>query len=157
MSQFDGVGFTVNQIKQRGQFTLYLALRRETIQMLKGDNIVKLNLDQHIVLNEITGKRWDEKLFSKAFLKFTRRAGLRSEAKEPEKIKDKRTFHDIRRTALSEMGNTGATNAEIVSYSGHNIASGVISDYVKPDKEASRRAFIKRFPEEVKNNENKSS
>ena len=137
--QFDGSGFTVDQIKRRGRFTIYTALRQSTINLLTETNVVQINKNAHIIINEMTKQPWNEKLFSKAYLKFTRRAGLEG-----------RTFHDIRRTALSEMGNTGATNAEIVSFSGHNIASETISDYVKPNKDASKRAFIKRFPNENK-------
>ncbi|MDP7423836.1 MAG: hypothetical protein QF394_00270 [Rhodospirillales bacterium] len=50
----------------------------------------------------------------------------------------------IRRTALTEMGNRSATNVEITTFSGHDIASNVLSDYVKPDREAALNAFNKR-------------
>jgi len=36
-----------------------------------------------------------------------------------------------------------------VSFSGHNISSETISDYVKANKDASKRAFIKKFRNEI--------
>ncbi len=54
------------------------------------------------------------------------------------------TFHDLRRTALTEMGNTGASDTEIVSISGHAKDSRVIGIYVKPDRESALNAASKR-------------
>lgn len=56
-----------------------------------------------------------------------------------------RTSHDIRRTALTELGNRGATNAEIVRFSGHDINSRVLKTYVKPDRTAAENAAKKRW------------
>jgi hypothetical protein len=36
-----------------------------------------------------------------------------------------------------------------VSFSAHNIDAETISDYVTANKDASKRAFIKKFPNEV--------
>ncbi len=46
--------------------------------------------------------------------------------------------------ALSELGDRGAANSEIIPFSGHDITSRVLSNYVKPGREASRRALAKR-------------
>ena len=54
------------------------------------------------------------------------------------------TFQDLRPTALTEMGNSGSTNAEIISFSGHAINSPSLKDYVFPDKAAARRGRAKR-------------
>ena len=54
------------------------------------------------------------------------------------------TFHDLRRTALTEMENTGSTDTEIISISGHTKGSRVIGIYVKPDKQAALNAAAKR-------------
>ena len=54
------------------------------------------------------------------------------------------TIHDLRRTALSEMGDSNATNAEITSHSGYSINSKVIDVYVKPSKEAVLNVAEKR-------------
>ena len=66
------------------------------------------NINQTITTRRIvsTGRR--------LFVKFRKRAGV-----------DGRTFHDLRRSALSAIGNSGATNAEIVSFSGHKTLSDV--------------------------------
>ena len=53
------------------------------------------------------------------------------------------TFHDLRTTALTNMGNKGATMAEIVSFSGHKLNSPVLETYVKPGREAAIRALNK--------------
>jgi hypothetical protein len=42
------------------------------------------------------------------------------------------------------MGNSGSTNAEIISFSGHAINSPSLKDYVFPDKAAARRGRAKR-------------
>ena len=47
------------------------------------------------------------------------------------------------------MGNSGATNAEIVSFSGHSITSPVVDTYVRPDKETARNAANKRWKEKI--------
>ena len=46
---------------------------------------------------------------------------------------------------LSEcmVGNKGATMAEIVSFSGHKLNSPVLETYVKPGREAAKRARTK--------------
>jgi len=41
------------------------------------------------------------------------------------------------------MGNKGATMAEIVSFSGHKLNSPILETYVKPGREAARRALDK--------------
>ncbi len=54
------------------------------------------------------------------------------------------TFQDLRTTALTEMGNAGSTNVEIISFSGHKLTSPVLAGYVLPDREAARRGRAKR-------------
>ena len=56
-----------------------------------------------------------------------------------------RTFHDLRRIALSEMGDSGADNSEIVSLSGYSITSKVVDVYVQPSKKAAKHAHQKRW------------
>jgi hypothetical protein len=51
----------------------------------------------------------------------------------------------MRRSAMSAMGNSGATNTEIVSFSGHSITSPVVGTYVRPDKTTARNAANKRW------------
>ena len=49
----------------------------------------------------------------------------------------------FRTTALTNMGNKGATMAEIVSFSGNKLNSPVLETYVKPGREAAQRARTK--------------
>ena len=44
-----------------------------------------------------------------------------------------------------------------MSFSGHNIASETISDYVKTNKDASKRALIKKFPNDMEWDEKQPS
>ena len=43
------------------------------------------------------------------------------------------------------MGDAGATNSEIVSFSGHSVNSKVIDVYVQPSKKAAKHAHLKRW------------
>lgn len=55
-------------------------------------------------------------------------------------------FADLHRIALSEMGASGATSAEILTTRGHSFSSQKILDtYVVPDKAAAIRAAQKRW------------
>ena len=85
----------------------------------------------HIIVSEETGHPYPSKnAFGRIFRRYRRQAGVR----------DDLTFMDLRRTALTELGNMGATNAEIVSFSGHKLNSKVLDTYVKPDKQAAKNA-----------------
>ena len=61
------------------------------------------------------------------------------------------TFQDLRITALTELGSKSATNAEIVSFSGHTVNSPILQEYVMQTKEtalnASRKMDGKNFGE----------
>ena len=50
------------------------------------------------------------------------------------------TFQDLRTTALTELGSKSATNAEIVSFSGHAVNSPIIQEYVMQTKETALNA-----------------
>lgn len=131
--QFDGQGLAVRQIKPRGDQTeLWLPLSRETIAVM--EKMKKTST--HIIVSEETKKPYtDRNVFSRIFRRFRDRAGARSDL----------TFHDLRRTALTEFGNRGATNAEIVKFSGHDINSRVLKTYVRPDRTAAENAARKRW------------
>ena len=45
---------------------------------------------------------------------------------------------------MSTMGNFGATNTDIASFSGHNPASPVLGIYVMHDKETARNTATRR-------------
>ncbi|MBL6929735.1 MAG: tyrosine-type recombinase/integrase [Rhodospirillales bacterium] len=130
--QFDGNSLTATQIKARGDHVeLWIPLSAKTITMLNDTP----RRSTHIIISEDTGKPYtDRRVFSRIFRKFRNRVGVEG-----------RTFHDLRRTALTELGSHGATNAEIVSRSGHNINSRVLGDYVKPDRATAMNAAKKRW------------
>ena len=133
-TQFDGEGLTVKLIKKRGQEeTLWLPLSTKAMLMMDTGNVRHL-AGSRIIISEETGKPYGEEAFSRLFRKFRDRAGI-----------DGRTFHDLRRTALTELGNTHSTNAEIIKFSGHGITSPVLDDYVRPDKKITRAAAKRRW------------
>ena len=136
-AQFDGEGLTVKQIKKRGaNKDLWPPLSAETLGMLT----VTPRTSTHVIVSEETGQPYtDRNVFSRIFRKFRDRVGVKG-----------RTFHDIRRTALTELGNQGATNAEIVTLSGHDINSRVLKDYVMPDRTAALNAARKRWTNDDK-------
>ena len=130
--QYDGDGLTVKQIKPRGDRNeLYLPLSVATREILDGMD----KTSTHIVVSEETGLPYtDRRIFSRSFRRFRDRAGVSG-----------KTFQDIRRTALTELGNRGATEAEITRISGHKIGSRVIDVYVRPDRTAAISAANKRW------------
>jgi len=133
-SQFDGEGLTVRLKKKRGpDEDLWLPLSHQTLDLLDTGNVHPLP-GTNIVISEETGKSYGAEAFSRIFRKFRDRAGIKGS-----------TFHDLRRTALTELGNTGATNAQIVKFSGHDIASKALKDYIQPDKEITREAAKRRW------------
>ena len=99
----------------------------KTRTMLDGIN----KFHTHIIVNEMTAQAYkDKNAFGKVFRKVCAWAGLERNL----------TFQDLRTTALTNMGNKGATMAEIVSFSGHKMNSPVLETYVKPGREAAKRA-----------------
>ena len=128
--QYSEGGLTVTQQKKRGGKELWIPLTDKTRTMLDGIN----KFHTHIIVNEMTAQRYkDKNEFGRAFRKACRRAGLERSL----------TFHDLRTTALTNMGNKGATMAKIVSFSGHKLNSPVLETYVKPGREAAKRALDK--------------
>ena len=132
-NQFDGEAFTVQQIKERGKITLYIPLTDEVIHelevMLKGG----VN-STHIICYEGTGRPYaNGNQFNKAFRRCRDRAGVSKDVK----------FQDLRKTGITELAAKSATNAEIVSFSGHAYNSPVLQDYVMMAKETARNARAK--------------
>lgn len=139
-SQFDGEGLSVNQKKKRGGREIYTPLSPSTIERInaldkKSIYIVVAEHDGSPYLDDGTDNRIRKRMFSNSFRKCRKRAGL------PDDLQ----FMDLRRTALTEMGNSGATHTEIAAMSGHSVNSGVLHVYVRPNKEAGKRAAMKRM------------
>ncbi len=87
----------------------------------------------YIIVSEETGRPYDKNTFSRIFRKFRQRAGIEGVH-----------FHNIRRTVATELGDRGATSAEIVSITGHAMGSKAVDVYVRPGREAALRAAKKR-------------
>lgn len=127
--QYDGAGLTVTQ-KKTGK-TVYCPLSEQAIAMLNATP----KTSTYIIVSEETKQPYtDRNTFSRLFRKFARRAGVRPGL----------TFQDFRRTGMTEMGNSGSTEAEIVAISGHEPGSRVIKTYVVPGREAALRGAAKR-------------
>ena len=104
--QYSDGGLTVTQKKKRGGQELWIPLSQETRQML--DNTKRTSIN--IIVNEQTGQPYPGKdAFGKVFRKVRKWAGIERPL----------TFHDLRTTALTNLGNKGETMAEIVTFSGH--------------------------------------
>jgi integrase len=120
-------GFRVKLIKKRAGKELWIPLSQETRDMLERMD----RTSTYIIVNEETQRPYkDKNEFGRVFRKVRQRAGITRNI----------TFQDMRTTALTALGNNGATNAEIVSFSGHKVSSPTIDVYVKPDREAALRA-----------------
>ncbi|MBF0445279.1 MAG: tyrosine-type recombinase/integrase [Magnetococcales bacterium] len=138
--QFDGEGLNVNQKKKRGGRMVWVPLSKRTLAMIAKTE----KSSTYIIVSETDGKPYIDqnsetnrvrcRSFSRIFRKFRERVGIERQI----------TFQDLRRTALTEFGNKGATTAEIVSMSGHSMNSRVLDVYVKPDKIAGKNAAKKR-------------
>lgn len=121
----------VTQQKNRGNRKLILPLSRRTREMLNGIERGSVQ----IIVNEETNQPYPDRFaFSKVFRKVKSRAGLTRQL----------TFHDIRRTVLTELGAKGATNAELSAIGGHSPASPALRVYVQPTREAAVSAIRKR-------------
>ncbi|MDD9878735.1 MAG: tyrosine-type recombinase/integrase [Magnetovibrio sp.] len=141
-NQWDGKGFIGRQQKKRGGRRLYHVVSEETRAML--NDTVKTSTN--IIVCEVTGKPYVDEpdtvsqsrrnSFGRLFRKFCKRA----------KVKGK-TFHDLRRTALTEAGNSGATQTELEGMGGHAHGSKTLGVYVLPDKEAAHNVAKKRWDE----------
>ena len=108
---------------------IWVPLSKETLDLVDGLE----RMSTYIVVSEETGRPYDKNTFGRIFRKFRRRAGISNV-----------TFQDLRRTVATELGNRGATEAEIVSITGHAFGSKEVGTYVNPDREAALRAFAKR-------------
>jgi hypothetical protein len=129
--QYSQGGLTVRQKKERGDKELWLLLGKETQQMLDVANRTHV----HIIVNEETAQKYAGKdSFGKVFRKARKWAGIERNL----------TFQDLRTTALTIMGDSSATTAEIVAFSGHKFNSPVLETYVKPGREAAIRGRLKR-------------
>lgn len=138
---WDGTGFAVEQIKDRGQKQVYCPVSDETRKLV--EDAMRGRKSPYIIV-DASGRPYIDKpglkyrrrpaTFGRLFRHGCERAGVVG-----------KTFHDLRRTGLTEYGNSEATEAELSKIGGHAIGSRVIDVYVKPDKGAAITAAKRRW------------
>lgn len=126
-NQIDDGGIDITQ--QKTGKRLWVPLDEDCLAMLPKERV-----STHIIVSEETGQPYNKDNFARIFRKFCRRAG----------IPDELQFRDLRRTAATDLGNRGATESEIIAFTGHEPGSSVIRTYVKPGKQAALRGARKR-------------
>lgn len=154
LALYDGTAFVIEQQKKRGDRRLYLPVSHRSQRLIQEYVIDPLNTgnvtsiadpaDVYIVTDPKTGAHFVDPpdrrnqsrrmAFSRAWGKLRDRAGVDSG----------KWFADLRRTVLTELGNRGGTEAEIVALSGHQMGSPVIRRYVIPGEAAAKSAARKR-------------
>jgi len=90
--------------------------------------------DDPIVICESTGKGYDRRLYSK------HAATIRDQAGLPKELK----ISDLRRTGATEMAESGCTEDELRSVTGHQ-SRDVLSIYVRPTDKLAEKGIEKRF------------
>lgn len=132
--QWDGSAFVITQKKRRSGRELYQKTGPITRQVMTEAEI-EPKAGEAVILCETTGAAYQDKnAFGRIFRRFREKAGVSSELQ----------FRDIRRTMLTNLGESGATEAEISAFSGHAPGSRILATYVKPGRDAAKRAARKR-------------
>jgi len=92
------------------------------------------NWHDYMLYNERTGRPYDRRLYNVHMQK------VRKAAKLPELLK----LSDLRRTGATEMAESGCTNSELRSVTGHKSME-VLKIYVRPTAKLASQAVNKRF------------
>lgn len=92
------------------------------------------NQSEYLVLSESTNQPYDPRLFAKWFSRIRETAGL------PEELQ----MRDLRRTGATEMAESGCTEDELRSVTGHQ-SRDVLSIYVRPTVKLAASGINKRF------------
>lgn len=123
----DGV-FTIRQQKTGNVVRPPLSARlRKALKAVSRDST-------HIVVCESTGRPWTKDYFKHEFTRIRRLAKIPDE--------DAPTFHDLRRTGLTDLGDTGSTDDELRSVGG--LSRDTASIYVQPTGTMAANAVAKR-------------
>lgn len=99
------------------------------------------NPEDYVVLNEKTGREFNLTVYSKAFRRAMEASGLPSTLQ----------FRDIRRTVLTELGDSGASGEEIMAVSGHRSRQ-LLDVYVNKTMKQATNAMDKRRTMKEKSN-----
>lgn len=127
-SQWEGSGFWITQSKT-GQ-KVFAPVSPHLAAELNG--MTKEGI--YLVLSETTKRPYKRHHFAHEFARIRSLSGLAAELQ----------FRDLRRTAATELGQSGATDDEIRAVTGHRNR-GTVSVYVRPDRTMSDAAQGKRF------------
>ncbi len=118
------------QSKRGGEVTIPLA---DNVVDVLDQNLQEFGGQPYVCPHPKTLQPYSLDLVSKTFQRIRETAGL----------PDNLWMRDIRRTVISELGDSGATEAEIMSWSGHKNSKS-LEPYLKPSKIAGQNAFNKR-------------
>ena len=130
-SNFDGTSFRFIQEKTNTEVNIPGSPR-----LIKRINEIPTNRnkDEPIVVCESTSKGYDRRLYSKHASTIRNQAGLPKELK----------ISDLRRTGATEMAESGCTEDELRSVTGHQ-SRDVLSIYVRPTDKLAEKGIEKRF------------
>lgn len=126
---------------ERGGFTITQRKTKTKIAVPIGSQALRIHLDATtdkqdslvIVVSEVTKRPYKPDYFRHEFQR------IRGLAELPGDLQ----FRDLRRTAATEMGRTGATDDEIRAVTGHKTRN-VVARYVRPDATMAASAQAKR-------------
>ena len=118
------------QGKRGGEVIIPLA---NNVMDVLDQNLQEFGEQPYVAPHPKTLEPYSLELLSKTFQRIREAAGL----------PDGLWMRDIRRTVISELGDKGATEAEIMSWSGHKNSKS-LEPYLKPSKTAGQNAFNKR-------------
>lgn len=126
-SDWDGVAFTLRQSKTG------VRLRVPALPALAAMIAETPRQAVTILVNEETGRPYNSTTFRHVFRQVRDAAGLPADLQ----------FRDLRRTALTELGDAGATDDEIRAVSGHRNRN-IVGIYVVPSDRMAAAAQAKR-------------
>lgn len=126
-SAWDGTAFVIKQSKRGAR--VVVPVHPDTAARLAG-----MERRGTVVLVREDGKPWTVGALGAVLRGLRRRHGIDARL----------TIRDLRRTALTEMGGAGSTDAEIQSISGHHDRQ-MLSTYVRPDGTYAANAQAKRW------------
>jgi integrase len=129
-AQYDGEKVTLKQRKTGSVVTLTCNEEVKAELALAYER----RLNNHHIIATTKGAKFGENWFRKSFVRIKEAAGL----------PDNLWFLDLRRTGLTELGDAGATEDEIMATSGHKSRQ-VVSTYVQKTTRQAENAHAKRM------------
>tara|TARA_B100001113_G_scaffold328411_1_gene302601 strand:+ start:1260 stop:2339 length:1080 start_codon:yes stop_codon:yes gene_type:complete len=126
-------GNNVRFVQEKTGVDIDLELSPRLIERLSKIN--RGDPEDHIIICETTGNPYrDTRLYAKYTQRVRIKAGLPKELK----------LSDLRRTGATEMAESGCTEDELRSVTGH-LSRNILSVYVRPTKKLAEKGMAKRF------------